>query len=87
MTRDDLREVKEIGWLQQALFGVGTFFFSGAFWLLMDILAHQEKYELNAWISMCLLSMGFGGIIGLVGLRLFVLKQKRLDKYFPPKEP
>jgi hypothetical protein len=58
VTRDDLREVRELGWLERALFGVGTFFFSGAFWLVFELLAHQDHTEFNAWIGMCLLSIG-----------------------------
>jgi hypothetical protein len=83
VTRDDLREVRELSWFQQGLFGVGAFFFSGAFWLLIELLAHQQKYEFDAWVGMCLLSMAFGAIVGGVGLRLFFMRQQRLDKYFP----
>jgi hypothetical protein len=36
VTKDDFREIQAFGWIQQALFGIGTFFFSGAFWLLMN---------------------------------------------------
>ena len=80
--RDDLREIRSLGWLQQSLFGTGTFFFSGAFWLLMDLVAHQERAEFTAWMGMCVLSMIFGIMLGGVGLVLFSLRQRRLNKYF-----
>jgi len=90
--RDDLQEIKTFGWLQQVLFGTGVFFFSGAFWLLMELLAHQEmeekgKFEFTAWMAMCVLSMGFGATLSLVALILFWLRQRRLTKYFPATAP
>jgi hypothetical protein len=39
VTKDDLKETRILGWIQQTLFGIGTFFFSGAFWLLMELLS------------------------------------------------
>jgi hypothetical protein len=41
--RDDLKDAKAFGWMQQALYGVGTFLFSGAFWLLADLIANQDE--------------------------------------------
>src|SRR5258708_6349401 len=49
VTQDDLREIRAFGWLQQSLFGVGSFFFSGAFWVFIQLLAQQEKFEFTAW--------------------------------------
>jgi hypothetical protein len=80
--RDDLREIRSLGWLQQSLFGIGTFFFSGAFWLLIELMAHQERFEITAWMGMCLLSILFGVTLAVVGLVLFSLRQRRLNKYF-----
>lgn len=86
MTRDDLREVRALGWMQQSLFGIGSFLFSGAFWLVIELIAHQEeergKFELTAWMGMCFLSMIAGGVLVGVGLLLFRLREKRLDKFF-----
>jgi hypothetical protein len=82
VTRDDLREIKTFEWLQQAILGIGTFFFSGAFWLFVGLLAHQEKFEVTAWIGMCFMSMLFGAVLVLVSTIIYYLKQKRLDKYF-----
>jgi len=66
--------------MEQSLFGVGAFFFSGAFWLVIELLAHEFKF--TAWIGMCLISMAFGGLCFVVGLVMFGLRQRRLDKYF-----
>jgi hypothetical protein len=85
VTRDDLREIRALGWTQQALFGAGTFFFSGAFWLFAELVAHEEqegKYEFTAWMGMCLVSMAAGALLGGAGLFFYSLRQKRLDKYF-----
>jgi hypothetical protein len=80
--RDDLREIRSLGWLQQSLFGVGTFFFSGAFWLMIELMAHQERFEFTAWMGECVLSVLFGIVLAVVGLVLFTLRQRRLSKYF-----
>jgi len=83
VTRDDLREIRTIGWLQQFLFGMGTFFFSGAFWLLIELIAHQREFEFTAWMGMCIVSITAGITVAAVGLVMFFLRKKRLDKYFP----
>ena len=82
MTRDDLREVRAFGWMQQVLFGAGTSLFSGAFWLLMALLANEQHFEFTAWMGMCVIGMVAGAALGLIGLVIFNLRQKRLDKYF-----
>ena len=82
VTLDDLREIKGFGWLQQAMFGMGMFFFSGAFWLLMAILADQKKLEITPWMGMCGLSIIFGFSLMAVGVVIHYLRNKRLDKYF-----
>jgi hypothetical protein len=82
VTKDDLREIRALGWLQQTLFGAGTFFFSGAFWLLAELMSHQEHFEFTAWMGMCVISILAGLIVAAIGLILFGLRQKRLDKYF-----
>jgi hypothetical protein len=83
VTKDDLREIYAFGWLEKTLFGVGTFFFSGAFWLLIELMAHQEKFEFTAWMGTCAVSIVAGGVLAAIGLVLFYLKQQRLEKYFP----
>lgn len=85
VTRDDLREIRDGNALQQLLFGVGTFFFSGAFWLSLELLAHQERFAITPWITACGLSMLFGLTLAVVGLRLQWMRQDRLNKYFPLK--
>jgi hypothetical protein len=84
VTRDDLREVRAFGWLQQSLFGVGTFLL-GFLWLLIQLLAQQEKFEFTAWMGMYLIGIAAGLVFVGIGLVLFYLKQKRLQKYFPPR--
>lgn len=89
MTRDDLREIKGFGWLQQALFGTGTFFFSGAFWLLAELLSHEEKdkFEFTAWMGMCVVSIIAGLTLIGTSLILYNLREKRLGKYFKEAPP
>jgi cytosine/uracil/thiamine/allantoin permease len=84
VTRDDLREVKAFGWLQQGLLTLGTFFFSGAFWLLAELFAHQEAEgitQFTAWMGMCVVSMIFGIALIITAIVFYALKQKRLNKY------
>jgi hypothetical protein len=85
VTQDDLREIKTLGWVQQALYGTGTFFFSGAFWLIMELMAHQEKFEFTPWMGVCIISMASGVVLAVVGLIMFSMRQKRLSKYFIPE--
>jgi hypothetical protein len=88
VTRDDLREIKAFGWLQQALLTIGTFFFSGAFWLLAELAAHQEtegKSQITSWMGMCVASMIFGISLIIVAVIFYALKQKRLNKYLVEK--
>ena len=81
----DLREIKTLGWVQQTLYGSGTFFFSGAFWLIIELMAHQEKFAFTPWMGVCIISMAAGVILAAVGLVMFSLRQKRLNKYFVPE--
>ena len=94
MTQNDLAEASEFGLMQQLLTQVGMFFFSGAFWLLIDLIikAYEESqkpnssFEFSAWMFMCILSMIFGAALFFVGWRLSVVRQKKLKKYFPSDE-
>jgi hypothetical protein len=84
VTRDDLRASMEFNVLAQFLFGVGTFFL-GALWPLVELLAHQERFEPTSWMAVCGLSIAFGLTLATIGLRLLWLKHDRLKKYFPPQ--
>src|SRR5262245_45129227 len=67
VTREDLREIWAFGWLEQTLFGVGTFFLSGAFWLLIELMAtHEKKFEFTAWMAMCVISIVAGGALATI---------------------
>ena len=84
VTKDDLREIRAFGWMQQGLLVSGTFFFSGAFWLFIELVAHQSengKFEFTSWMGMCVLSMGFGTILGVIAWGHAILRQRRLNKY------
>jgi hypothetical protein len=83
VTRGDLRELLTYGWLHQSLTGVGTFFFSGAFWLLAELLAHQEHFIFTSWMATCIISMIFGAVLASCGIIIFRVKQKKLEHYFP----
>jgi len=84
VTKDDLREISSVGWLQEGAAAVGLFFVSGAFWLLMTLLAeHGKNKEFYAWYLACLVIMVCGGVVMWVGVSLYRLKQRRIDKYFP----
>jgi hypothetical protein len=86
VTKDDLREIKGFGWLQQSLFGAGAFLFSGAFWLLINLLSEQTKYQFTSWMGMCVISMIAGAMLSGVGIIMFVMRQKRLNKYISYEE-
>lgn len=79
VTRDELLEMKEFGWLQQFVFAFGMFFISGALWPLIDFFATgKEKL-----VSMYIISTIAGLVLLIVWFILFVQKQRRLNKYFP----
>jgi hypothetical protein len=87
VTRGDLEAAVELGGLQQILTQVGTFLFSGAFWLLIELVVRESEkpqgFVFTAWMGMCLLSVFAGGSVSYAGWRLFRLKQANLKKYFP----
>jgi energy-converting hydrogenase Eha subunit G len=84
VTKEDLREVSTIGWLQEGAAGFGLFFLSGAFWLLVTLIAeHGKDPNFYPWYLACAVISVCGGILVFVGARLFLLKQARLEKYFP----
>jgi hypothetical protein len=84
VTQDDLREIKTLGWIQQSIYGAGIFFFSGAFCLIMELIASQEKFEFTPWMGVCITSMAAGVVFGGVGLIIFSMRQKLLNKCFAP---
>lgn len=87
VTESDLRETVEFGALQTALIQTGTFFFSGAFWLLIEQIVRQSEatsqFKFTPWMAMCVLSMIFGIALAVAGWRLFLLKQDKIKRYFP----
>lgn len=87
VTESDLREAVEFGFLHQVLIQSGTFFFSGAFWLLTELVIKQTEispsFKITPWMGVCGLSMLFGSVLNFAGWRLYVAKQKKLEKYFP----
>jgi hypothetical protein len=87
VTRDDLREISSIGWLQEGAAGIGLFFFSGAFWLLLTLIAeHGRNAEFYSWYFVCVIIVICGAAVMSVGVLLYSARQRRLKKYFP-KEP
>ena len=82
MNRNDLRELKTFGWLHESLIAIGTFFFSGAFWLAAEILSHQEHFTFTASLGMCLVSIFAGSAVAVAGWIIFGVKQKKIDSYF-----
>jgi hypothetical protein len=83
VTHNDLREVRDLGAIHQTLFGVGMFFFSGAFWEIVRLASEQQKFEFTAWMGMYLVCTVAGVILAGVGAFIFHSKQLRLNKYFP----
>jgi len=73
--------------LHEAMIQTGTFFFSGAFWLLIELLVRgsesQEGLHFTSWMAMCLLSMVFGGLLAFFGWRVVVMRRTKLKNYFP----
>jgi hypothetical protein len=79
-----LRELSSFGWLQEGCGAAGTFFFSGAFWLLLTMLfEHGDEYKKYVpWFLMCIISMIFGSVLLWVGYSHFKLKQDRISEIF-----
>jgi hypothetical protein len=83
VTRDDLREIGTIGYLQAGTAAVGMFFLSGAFWALMSLVAeHGRNESYYSWYFTFLISIVFGATLTAVGIRLYYLKLQRITKYF-----
>jgi hypothetical protein len=84
VTRDDLREIGTISWLQEGVGGIGLFFLSGSFWLLLTLFAeHGNDPDFYSWYLACPVIMVCGAALVAVGIALFRSKRKRLHKYFP----
>jgi hypothetical protein len=88
VTENDLRESIQFGVLQEVLIQSGTFFFSGAFWLLIELVIKQSErkppqFEVTPWMGVCSLSILFGVILAVAGWTIFLLRQKKLKGYFP----
>jgi hypothetical protein len=81
MSRPLLRELSSFGWLQEWSGAGGMFFFSGAFWLLVAILAEHgsELGKYAPWLVVCLLSIVFGCILIWIGYVNFQIKQGRIQ--------
>jgi hypothetical protein len=86
VTRDDLREIGTIGYLQAGTAAVGMFFLSGAFWALMSLFAeHGQNESYYSWYFTFLTSIVFGATLTVVGVRLYYLKvQSRSGKFLSP---
>lgn len=76
VSRSLLRELSSFGWLQEGAGAAGMFFFSGAFWLLITLLAEHssELDQFAAWIAFCGISILFGGVLIWIGYRHFFSK-------------
>jgi hypothetical protein len=86
VTEADLKEAVDLSIVQQVMIQVGTFFFSGAFWLLAELIIREGKtdqFQFTPWMAVCILSVMFGAVLWLAGWFLFRMKQKKLTKYFP----
>jgi hypothetical protein len=84
VTRDDLREIGTIGWLQEGAAAIGLFFASGAFWLLMTLIAeHGNDRGFYPWYLACVVIVVCGAALLFIGLRLYRLRQQKIDKYLP----
>src|ERR1700675_4641133 len=83
VTRDDLREISTVGWLQEGAAGIGMFFLSGAFWLLITLIAeHGRNSDFYPWYLACLVIIACGAAVTSIGLVLLRTKRRRLHKYF-----
>lgn len=83
VTRNDLMEIGTFGWLHQSLFGVGMFFFSGAFWLAASILSEQKQFQITPSLTLCAVSMVFGLILAVVGVVIFCVRQRKIKSRLP----
>ncbi len=84
VSRPLLEELSTFGWLQEGAAAAGTFFFSGAFWLLVTLLVeHNDEIPKYApWLLTCIVSMLFGAALVWVGYHHFRLKQNRIREIF-----
>jgi hypothetical protein len=82
--RSDLRELTELGWLQEGLGAAGVFFFSGAFWLAATLAVEHSGNLENYWagFGFCGLSMLFGTVLIWVAHRHFRMRESRITGYF-----
>ena len=87
MTPSDLTDISKFGWLEYALSQTGGFFFAGALWQAVSILAAQDHFQFTPWLAVCAVSMAFGLILMGVGLVLVNMRQAKVRKYFPKAAP
>lgn len=85
VTRSDLREIAEFGWLEEGVGAAGMFFASGAFWQLPVIFVehgNDMKGAHWAWVGACVLSIAFGGVLLWIASRHFKMRDQRVKHYF-----
>jgi len=85
VTNDDLREIATFSRTERVLWDVGLFFVSGAFWLLIELIAHQaseeKKFEITSWMIFCAACVVMGAAVMYAGHSMRDMKSKRLSKY------
>ena len=86
--RSDLHEISKFGWLEEGCGASGVFFFSGAFWLLVTLLAeHMSEYHAYIpWFILCFVCMVFGAVLIWLAHNHFTMRQLRIAAYFDDRE-
>jgi len=84
VSRPLLRELSTLALLQEGVGAAGAFFFSGPFWLIINILVeHSTDLKTYApWLILCCISMLFGAVLIWIGYNHFRLKQRRIEDIF-----
>jgi hypothetical protein len=84
----DLRRLSDFALLQEGVGAAGVFFLSGAFWLLVTLLAeHWKEYiQYMPWFVTCVISILFGAVLMWVGWVNFNQKRRLIKDLIPPDE-
>ena len=82
VNRYDLETIKDFDGRSSRFSAMGIFLMSGAFWLVMDRISAQEKFELTNTIISCIFSIILGIILAYVGFVFGKEKRKSIDRIF-----
>lgn len=87
VNRNDLEDLLEFNGLEALLSGFGLFLLSGALWLGVERVFSQEKPFDDTLFVVCMISCLFGFFLLVLGVRMRLRKQSRINRIFSETTP